>query len=247
MELTKEKVLETAQRVQVFLESQSAAIGTTVPAPFRAQLDTAVTQLSGAQVDQVTTAKAVTAEVAKQNALRKEIQVDFLIPIGRIVRRAFKTSPDFQALIVPAGLTRKGDFLGKVTAATAAAAAHAQDLIDRGMPADFIAQMQTAVGQLAASVETRGKQVGLKQQTVKTIAESTTAIRDVLHIIDGNMRRALKKNQPLLTNWVATKRIQATVVTPLPGGDLSATPSATPTPAPVAPAPVTTASAKPAA
>jgi hypothetical protein len=247
MQLTQQKVSDTAHRVQVFLDSQGAAIGTTVPAPFRAQLDTAVTQLSGAQVDQETLAKAVAAEVAKQNAIRREIQVDFLIPMGRIVRRAFKTTPDFQALIVPSGLTRKGDFLGKVTAAIAAAATHAQDLIDRGMPADFIAQMQTVVGQLAASVDTRGKQVGLKQQAVKTTTESTKAIRDVLHIMDGNMRRTLKKNQPLLTNWVATKRIQATVVTPLPGGDLNVTPSAAPTPAPVVPAPVTTAPAKAAA
>jgi hypothetical protein len=248
MQLTQQKVSDTAQRVRAFLDSQSAAIGTTVPAPLRAKLDAAATQLSGAQVDQETLAKAVAAEVAKQNALRKEVKVDFLIPIGRIVRRAFKTSPDYQAMIVPTGLTRKGDFLGKVTAATAAAATHAQDLIDHGLPADFIAQMQTAVAQLAASVETRGKQVGLKQQTVKALKDSSKAIRDVLHIIDGNMRRALKKNQPLLTNWIATKRIQATVVTPLPNGDLNAAPSAVPTPAPVVPAPVVpTAPAKPAA
>ncbi len=248
MQLTQQKVHDTAQRVQVFLDTQSAAIGTTVPAPLRAKLDAAVTQLSGAQVDQETLAKAVAAEVAKQNAIRKEVKVDFLIPIGRIVRRAFRTSPDFQALIVPTGLTRKGDFLGKVTAATAAAATHAQDLIDHGMPADFIAQMQAAVAQLATSVETRGKQVGLKQQTVKTLKDSSRAVRDVVHIIDGNMRRALKKNQPLLTNWIATKRIQATVVTPLPGGDLNAAPSAVPTPAPVVSAPVVTpAPAKPAA
>jgi hypothetical protein len=247
MELTKQKVLDTGQRVQAFLDSQGPAIGTTVPAPLRAQLDTAVTQLSGAQVDQETLAKSVPAEIAKQNAIRKEVSVDFLIPIGRIVRRAFPTSPDFQALIVPAGVTRKGEFLGKVIAATAAAATHAQDLINNGMSADFIAQMQAAVGQLTASVDTRGKLVGLKQQTGKTIKLSTKAIRDAVHIMDGNMRRTLKKNQPLLTNWVATKRIQATVVTPLPGGDLNATPSAVPTPAPATTAPVTTAPAKPAA
>src|SRR5258708_7145642 len=247
MELTQQKVHHTAQRVPAFLDSQSAALGTIVPAPLRAQIDTAVTQVSKAQVDQETLAKAVAAEVAKQNALRKEVSVDFLIPMGRIVRRAFRTSPDFQALIVPSGLTRKGDFLGKVTAATAAAATHAQDLIDHGMRVDFIAQMHTALGQLTASVETRGKEVGLKQQTVKTLKDSTRSIRDVLHIMDGHMRRALKKNQPLLTNWVATKRIQATVVTPLPGGDLNATPSTVSTPAPVAGAPVTAVPAQPAA
>ena len=247
MQLSQQKVSDTGQRVLTFLDSQSSAIGTTVPAPLRARLDGAVTQLNGAQVEQETLAKAVPAEVAKQNAIRKEVSVDFLIPMGRIVRRAFKTNPDYQALIIPSGLTRKGDFLGKVTAATAAAAAHAQDMIDHGMPADFIVQMQAAVTQLTASAETRGKLVGLKQQTVKTMKEATKTIRDVVHIIDGNMRRTLKKNQPLLTNWIATKRIQATVVTPLPGGDLNATPSA-PQPAVSAAVPVaTTAPAKPAA
>jgi hypothetical protein len=247
MKLTQLMVSDTGQRVQGFLDTQSSAIGTTVPAPLRARLDAAVTQLKGAQLDQDTLAMSVPAEIVRQSAIRKEVSHDFLIPMGRIVRRAFKTSPDFQALIVPAALTRKGDFLGKVTAAATAAAAHAQDMIDHGMPADFIAQMQTAVGQFAASVDTRAKQVGLRQQAVKAATDSTQAIRDVVHIIDGNMRRALKNNQPLLTNWVATKRVQATVVTPLPGGDLNATPSATPTAAPVVPAPVTTAPAKPAA
>jgi hypothetical protein len=247
MKLTQHNVSDTARRVQVFLDTQSAAIGTTVPAPLRARLDAAVTQLSGAQLDQDTLAKSVPAEIIRQNAIRKEVSADFLIPMGRIVRRAFKTSPDFQALIVPAALTRKGDFLGKVTAAAAAATAHAQDMIDHGMPADFIAQMQTAVGQLAASIDTRAKQVGLRQQAVKAATDSTTAIRDVLHIIDGNMRRTLKTNQPLLTNWVATKRIQATVVTPLPGGDLNAPPSAPQAVAPAGVPVVTTAPAKPAA
>ena len=79
------------------------------------------------------------------------------------------------------------------------------------------------------------------------IKDSTKAIRSLLRVIDGNMKRALKKNQPVLANWVATKRIQATVVTPLPGGDLNATPSAPQPAAPAAATPVTTAPAKPAA
>ena len=167
--------------------------------------------------------------------------------MGRIARHALGTSPDFEALVVPASVTRKGDFMNKVNAVAGAASKHEQDFVDHGMPADFIAQLGTAVGALNASVDTRGKQKGLLKQAGKAIKDSTKAVRDVLHVIDGNMKRALKKNQPLLANWVATKRIQATVVTPLPGGDLNVTPSA---PQPVAPAVapvVTTASAKPAA
>ena len=252
MQVKQEKVLDTGKRVQGFLDTQGSALGTTVPAQLRAQLDAAVTKLSGAQVDQETLGQAAKAEIARQNAIRKEVSVDFLVPIGRIVRRAFPKSPDFQALVVPAGLTRKSDFLGKVTAATAAAATHAQDLINHGMPADFITQMQAAVGQLSASVDTRGKQVSLHEGTATAIKEATKAIRDAVHIMDGNMRRALKKNQPLLTTWIAAKRVQATVVTPLAGGDLNATPNPVPAPTPVVSAPVVsapaaTATAKPAA
>ncbi len=56
------------------------------------------------------------------------------------------------------------------------------------------------------------------KQVGTAIKDSTKVVRDVLHVIDGNMKRALKKNQPVLANWTATRRIQATVVTPLPDG-----------------------------
>jgi hypothetical protein len=241
MGVKEEKVLDTGQRVQGFLDAESAAIGTTVPAELRAELDGGVAQLGAAQVTKEALTEAATAEVAKQNGIRKEVSGDFLIPLGRIVRRAFPDSPDFQALVVSAGGTRKNQFIAKVTAALPVATAHAPELISKGMPADFVAQMQTAVAQLTASVAARGAHVGNKAEAVTAVTQSAKAIRDIVHIIDGNMRRALKTNQPLLAKWNSAKRVQATAVTPLPGGDLDGT-----TGTPDAPAAGTTTSAKPA-
>jgi hypothetical protein len=247
MQLSQNNVSDTGRRVQTFLDSQSAVLGTTVPATLRAQLDTAMTQLTTSGQDQESLASAVRGELASQVAMRKALKVDFLTPMGRIARHSLSTSPDFPALVVPASVKRKGDFMIKVNAVADAAAKHEQEFVDHGMPADFIAQLRTAVGALNASVDTRGNQKGLLTQASKGIKDSTKAVRDVLHVTDGIMKRALKKNQPVLANWIATKRIQATVVTPLPGGDPSVTSSA-PQPAASAVAPnTTTASAKPAA
>jgi hypothetical protein len=247
MQLTQHNVSDTGRRVQTFLDSQSAVLGTTVPATLRAQLDTAVTQLATSGQDQESLASAVRGAIASQIAMRKALKVDFLDPMARIARHALRASPDFPALVVPATGLRKGDFMTKVNAIVDAAAKHEQDFVDHGMPADFIAQLRAAVAALNASVDTRGKQKGLLKQAGQGIKDSTKALRGVLHVMDGIMKRALKTNQPVLANWTATKRIQATVVTPLPGGDLNAAPSA-PQPAALAVAPnATTASAKPAA
>jgi hypothetical protein len=47
--------LDTGQRVQGFLNTEAAAIGPVVPAPLRAQLDAAVTQLASAHLARVAT------------------------------------------------------------------------------------------------------------------------------------------------------------------------------------------------
>ena len=247
MNLADHNVSDTARRAKTFLASQSAVIGTAVPAPLQAQLDAAVTQLATSGQDQEILASAVRGAIASQIAMRKALRVDFLSPMARIARHALRASPEFATLVVTTGHLRNGDFLNKVNALADAAAKHEKDFIDHGMPADFIAQLQAAVAALNASVETSGKQKGLLKQAGTAIKDSTKAVRDVLHVIDGNMKRVLKKNQPVLANWTATRRIQATVVTPLPNGDLNVTPIA---PQPVAPAGVpvaTTAPAKPAA
>jgi hypothetical protein len=247
MELKDHNVFDTGRRVLTFLDSQSAVLGTTVPATLRAQLDTAVTQLAASGTDQESLDSSTRGEIVNQVAMRKALTVDFLDPMARIARHALRASPDFPALVVPASGLRKGDFMNKINAIVDAAAKHAQDFVDHGMPADFIAQLRAAVAALNASVDTRGKQKGLLKQAGQGIKDSTKAVRAVLHVMDGIMKRALKTNQPVLANWTATKRIQATVVTPLPGGDLNGTPSAPQPAAPAAATPVTTAPAKPAA
>ena len=77
--------------------------------------------------------------------------------------------------------------------------------------------------------------VGQQSAATEGAAQSVKTIRSVVKVINGALTSVLKKNAPLKANWVATKRIQATVVTPLPGGN-AGSPNTPQSPAPVQPA-----------
>jgi hypothetical protein len=205
------------------------ALGTAVPAPLRGQLDAAVAQCSAAQADQTPLGGSIKGETATNAALRQSINATFLRPIAIAARHALKTSPDLTTLTPPAKL-RKAGFAATVTALADAAEKNQQVLIDHGLPADVITQLRAAVITLQASTDNRALLVGRQSAATKSIVESTKAIRAVLQVINGSLTPVLKKNPPLLANWVATKRIQATVVTPQPGGDASVTTTTLSTP-----------------
>jgi hypothetical protein len=243
MKLPELHVLDTGQRVQGFLDSEATALGTTVPAPLRGQLDAAVAQGRAAEAGQATLVGSVKGETATQAAIRASITTDFLRPIATAARHALKSAPDFTTLVPPAKL-RKADFASTVTAVTTVAAKYQQAFLDHGEPADFVAQLQTAVTQFEASAARRAVLVGQLTAATKSTGESVKTIRSVVKVINGALTPVLKKNAPLKANWVATKRIQATVVTPQPGGDASST---TTTTTPAVTAPVVTAPVKPAA
>jgi hypothetical protein len=226
-------VLDTGQRVQDFLDSEATAVGTAVPAPLRGQLDAAVVQGRTAQAAQALLAGSIKGETATQAAIRASITTDFLRPIATAARHALTGAPDFTTLVPPAKL-RKADFASTVTAVAAAAAKYQQTFLDHGEPADFIAQLQAAVTQLETSASRRSVLVGQQTAATEGAAQAVKTIRSVLKVINGALTSVLKKNAPLKANWVATKRIQATVVTPLPGGN-AGSPNTSQSPVPAQP------------
>ena len=236
MKTTELHVLDTGQRIQGFLDSEATAVGTAVPAPLRGQLDAAVVQGRTAQASQAILAGSIKGETATQAAIRASITTDFLRPIATAARHALADAPDFTTLVPPAKL-RKADFASTVTAVATAAAKYQQTFLDHGEPADFVVQLQAALTRFDTSTASRARLVGQQSAATESAGESVKTIRSVLKVINGALTPVLKKNAPLKANWIATKRIQATVVTPLPGGNAAST-TITPTvTAPVQPAP----------
>ena len=230
MELSQHNVFDTGRRVQTLLDSESAVFGTAVPAPLRAQLDTAMTQLAASGQDQESLASSVRGEAANQVTMRKALKVDFLTPMGRIARHALGNSPDFEALVVPASVTRKGDFMNKVNAVAGAAAKHEKDFVDHGMPADFIARTNAAADALLASVTARKTHRGQRGGATLGLKDKLSEGRALVLVLDAFVQTALKDDPALLANWNIIKRVRLVARRQLHTPDTPATTPATPAP-----------------
>jgi hypothetical protein len=247
MQLKEQMVLDTARRVQAFLDARAADIGNGIVTPtLRTRLDTAVTQLAAAQLAQDTLDASSKGQTVALNTARTELYAEFLRPMTKLARLTLKGTPDFAALSVPAAVARSGDFVAKVNTAADTATKDEQILVAHGMAADFIAQLRAAIAQFSAVMSARGVQVGQMVEATNGIGTSVKAVRAVLQALDGVLTKALRNNLPLLANWRTAKLIKATVVTPLPMGDIGSTSVAAQAPAPTS-APAAADSTKPAA
>jgi hypothetical protein len=236
MQSTHFTVLDAARRVQGFLDAQAAIIGTAVPAPLRAQLDAAVTQIAAHQAEQGASASAAKGETAKQKLLRGDLYAHLLNPVAGIARKQLRGVTEFPSLIVSAAFRLSNKLLAKATELADAAAKNEKLFIDNGLPADFIAQIRAGVTEISASVVARD---AAHTQQVTATAGMKVADKSARATID-TMNRALKKvlkaNPALLAGWMAAKLVRQLVVTPLPTGSVSTPTTPAPTPAPVVPA-----------
>ena len=239
------RALDAGRRVQVFLDAQAATLGKVVPPSIRAMLDDAVTQLAGFQVEQATALGTAKGETVNQTTLRDDLYQRFMVQIGRTAKVELRKTPEFSNLVVSALARRKLDFVSTANKFADAAAKHEQQLIEHGMPADFLVQLRAAIAAVSASADARGRNVARRIAATQGSKAMNKALRQKIGQIDGLIRPALKKNAALLADWRASKQIRQIAVTPLPTGGTVVTPVAS-GPAPTAAPPQSTPAPAPA-
>ena len=230
MKATQGNTLNAGRRVQGFLDTHASVIGTVVSPALRGKLDAAVTQLGQSQLEQDATTAGAIGATAAQNALRSNLFEHFSAPIGRIAKVAFKGQTDLPAMVVLAETVRSKEFIAKVTSQIDAAEPHAQTFIDNGIRADFVAQVRAAIAELQASAGNKARLLSRRSAASAGLKAADAAVKDNFAVLNGVMGPVLKQDPSLAADWMASKRIKQTVVTPLPAGEVS-----TPT-APAAPA-----------
>jgi hypothetical protein len=101
-----------------------------------------------------------------------------------------------------------------------AAAIHKDTLIERGLPADFLDQFQTALANLEVSVSDREKSRTRRMGATKALAFEEQEGRSVLKVLDTLVRRALQGNEALLGTWAGARAIHRR-----PGGPATEAPT----------------------
>jgi hypothetical protein len=235
---TQVRTLDAGRRVQVFLDTEAAAIGKAVPPTLRAMLDDAVTQLAAFQLQQGTAEGTAKGETANQVVLREDVYTRFMAPIGATAKIELKSTPEFPNLVVPALARRKIDFLAIANKFADAAAKHEALLVQHGISTDFLTQLHAALATTAASADARDRSLGLKKAATEGCVTAAKAVRDRIGQLDRTLKAAFPKKTPLLADFQASKRIRQVPVTPLPTGNTVVTPAPTPTVQPTTTPPV---------
>jgi hypothetical protein len=193
-----------------------------VPATLRAQLDDAVNQIVAFQGEQGASTAAAKGETAKQKLVRGDIFARLLHPIDGVAKKKLKDVAEFPSLIVSAAFRLSNKLLSNASGVADSAAKYEKVFVDNGLPADFIAQLRTGIAEVTASEATRVRQLSRRAAATTGILAADKALRAAIDSLNRVLSPALKGNPSLLADWLASKRLRQSVVTPIPTGSPSA-------------------------
>jgi hypothetical protein len=213
-------MLDAGRRVQVFLDTFVALIAALIPASLREKLDAAVTALAGFRLEQNTAASLVEGETANQAKLRLDLYERFVLPNVRTARLVIGDLTQYPSLIVPQSVVESVDFVPTIQKFRDAAAKQEALLVQHGMPADFLAQLDAALTGVEASADYRARQIARRKAATQGCADGFVQVRGYVGIIDGLLRPLLRTNSSLNRDWQASKSIRKNPVTPQPTGSL---------------------------
>jgi hypothetical protein len=200
-------VFSAAIRAEGFLgEHETELTGTVDFTTARKRLDDVVASFTTHAVDQNANDRGTKGETAKQQQLRVQLSTDVMRPIAEIARHNLRTTPEFKALRMPGHVVGQA-FLASAKGMAAAAAIHKDTLIERGLPADFLEQFQTALSTFEVSVSDREKSRTRRMGATQGLAAQEQEARSVLKVLDSLVNRALRGNAVLLGTWAGARAI----------------------------------------
>lgn len=209
MRTRQDGVLAALQRAKPFVDDNYNLLSSTVDfTGARKRLDDIVVSFAAYAVDQNANERRVRGEVLKQRQLRDKLRTDQMQPIAEIARRNLRTVPEFKALQMPRQTSTGPAFLASVKGMADAAAIHKATLIERGLPADFLDQFQTALTKLEVSMSDRQKSRTQQMGATRALIAEEREGRSLLKVLDALVRRALQGNEALLGTWEAARAIR---------------------------------------
>ena len=214
--------------VKDFLDVHAAKFPDVTTTGARKEFDAVIAEIN----DQIERQKGrrVRAQVnaKKADALRRELVHNYLAPIVRIARTKLPRTNELEPLRLPSKTATVENVASAARGLMHVAAQYADVFIQSGLPADFIAQLDAAIGAMQQSrvdgksdrADSKGASAGLRQ--------SLKRARDTVGIIDSFVRVALQDNDDLLTVWNGVNRVDRPI-----GGSISqATPVTSSVPSP---------------
>lgn len=232
-------VLASLARAQQFLDANSAVLDA-VNKSTRKQLDDVATQLSDLSIAQDSGARGSKGETARQRALRLALRRNYMSPVAELAKLKLRDVPEFAALMLPSANATPQRSVAAAYAMADAATAHAQTLIDNGLPTTFADDLRTAAAAVTESIAGRSKHQGRRTGATAGLASEEKRGRAILRVLNALIMAHIGSDPQLLAEWTVAKAVrkkpgrttgsQAGDPTLIHLAPVAATPTAVPTP-----------------
>ncbi len=202
------KALESARRVQAFLDSRATALGFATSPSLRSQLDAAVADLTAQQLEQGTAQVLAQIETALQAAYRRHFYLCFIRPIAAIAKVRLRNFGQSRGLVMSEASTHASRFAANAATLAHAAEEHEAVFVRNGMAVEFLEQMQVALSQITASAEASARYKCRHVAATAAMRTVSRSAQSIVGVLDSLLAPALKRDAALRAEWVSCKRAQ---------------------------------------
>ena len=206
MHARQRKLLETFIKVDEFL-TRNREVGERVVNPrARENFLECVKRMAEHMNQQDAFKRFALTSTSTKRKLRDRLIDDHMRPLA-VVASAGMNDMERKAFTIP---ERKQPFLDHVAAGhgmAAAAKEREEVFLAHGFPADFIAQLLAATEELNRAITMRSKAKSLRVNATAGIKAEADAALVALRVIDSQIRRAIKDDNILLTQWESVSHL----------------------------------------
>jgi hypothetical protein len=239
LQTTQSSTLAALRAIQQFLDKYAERLGVVVKSGSRRQLDQAITDLASLAASQAGSTASRKGASARLKELRDQLVTKNMMPLARLAAVDLPRNAELSNLAMPKGNLTVEKLVSAARGMATTAAKYASILIDAGLPATFIEDLNAAADAYAAYAASRkgGKAAG--SGATKGLKGRISEATRVISGIDGLMLKNLDAKDPadatVLAEWKSVKKVRRSS---------STTPPAPPAPVPIPP-PTQTPPAKP--
>jgi hypothetical protein len=208
MDAYQERVVQSFRRVQGWLAANpqyvagNASLGKQVDA-----LNGIVNRLSDHATAQ-DTQRAQSLLISKdETEKRRELVAHQMAPIAKVARALNGTIPGIGVLSMPKFNTSTPQLIVAATAMAEKAEIYKDVLVESGLPADFIEQLQQATATLKSSIDGRGLARASRVAATRGVGNELALGRRVVAILDAVVTRLIRAEPAKLAEWEQLKRV----------------------------------------
>lgn len=207
MQSTQAAVLSMLTRVQRFLDTNDAALGTIRQSAYSTELDDAVTALRAYNVDQSAARRTRAAHHAKQRVLGNALKLNHMRPIVAVATVQLREVPEFAALKMPRANSTSRTLIAAAGAMSEAASLNAGAFVLAGLHPDFVTRLRAASDALDGSLASSGDSTTAMSGATAGLAAETARGRRAVKVLDALVEPELGGDIALLAQWKSAKRI----------------------------------------